>query len=130
MKKLFYSIRKILWYVMLTHIAKKAACFQRAPIQRFSVEFSKVIYSAISFGTLSDLSVSVACENIWFFRLYFHPLEPKKPDALASYSHCTSRTNRWFSRDVIAAMLVDDNKRSLISFFCSSTRRRTFLYCY
>ena len=38
--------------------------------------------------------------------------------------------NRRFSREVIAAMLVDENKRSLISFFCSSTRSRTFLYCY
>ena len=28
---------------------------------------------------------------------------------------------RRFSRDVIAAMLVDENKRSLISFFCLST---------
>ena len=38
--------------------------------------------------------------------------------------------NRRFSRDVIAAMLVDETKRSLISFFCSSTRSRTFHYCY
>ena len=38
--------------------------------------------------------------------------------------------NRRFSGDVITAMLVDENKRSLISFFCSSTRSRTFLHCY
>ena len=36
--------------------------------------------------------------------------------------------NRRFSRDVIAATLVDENKRSLISFSCSSTRSCTFLY--
>ena len=38
--------------------------------------------------------------------------------------------HRWFSRDIIVAVLVDENKRSLISFFCSSTRSHTFLYCY
>ena len=35
-----------------------------------------------------------------------------------------------FSRDVIAAMLADESKRSVISFFCWSTRSRTFPYCY
>ena len=37
---------------------------------------------------------------------------------------------RKFSRDVIADMLVDENKRSLISFSYSSTRSHTFIYCY
>ena len=31
------------------------------------------------------------------------------------------RDNRFCSRDVITAMLLDENKRFLISFFCSST---------
>ena len=38
--------------------------------------------------------------------------------------------NRWFSRYVIAAMLVDENKRFLISSFCSSTSNCTLQYCY
>ena len=34
---------------------------------------------------------------------------------------------RWFSRYVIAAMLVDENKRFLISSFCSSTDQQLFI---
>ena len=37
---------------------------------------------------------------------------------------------RWFSRYVIAAMLVDENKRFLISSFCSSTSNCTLQHCY
>ena len=39
---------------------------------------------------------------------------------------CLFYSNRRFS----TTMLVDENKRSPITFFCSSTRSRTFLYCY
>ena len=38
--------------------------------------------------------------------------------------------NRWFSRYVIAAMLMDENKRFLISSFCSSTSNCTLQHCY
>ena len=38
--------------------------------------------------------------------------------------------NRWFSRYVIAAMLVDKNNSFLISSFCSSTSICTFHHCY
>ena len=38
--------------------------------------------------------------------------------------------NRWFSRDVISAMLVEENKRFLISSFCSSTSYCTLQHCY
>ena len=40
--------------------------------------------------------------------------------------------NRWFSRYVIAAMFLDENKRFLItcSSFCSSTSNRTLQHCY
>ena len=41
-----------------------------------------------------------------------------------------SATNRWFSRYVIAAMLVDENTRFLISSFCSSTSICTLQHCY
>ena len=41
------------------------------------------------------------------------------------YSAHTRNGYRWFSRDVIAAMLVDENKRFLISSFCSSTNNLT-----
>ena len=37
---------------------------------------------------------------------------------------------RWFSLDVIAAMLVDENKRFLINCFCSSTSNCTLQNCY
>ena len=37
---------------------------------------------------------------------------------------------RWFSRYVIAAMLVDENKRFLISSFCSSTSNCTLQHYY
>ena len=37
---------------------------------------------------------------------------------------------RWFSRYVIAAMLVDENKTSLISSFCSSTSNCTLQHCH
>ena len=37
---------------------------------------------------------------------------------------------RWFSRYVIAAMLVDEKKRFLISSFCSSTSNCTLQHCY
>ena len=37
---------------------------------------------------------------------------------------------RWFSRYVKAAMLVDENKRFLISSFCSSTSNCTLQHCY
>ena len=40
------------------------------------------------------------------------------------------KLNRWFSRYVIAAMLVDENKRFLISSFCSSTSNCTLQHCY
>ena len=33
----------------------------------------------------------------------------------------------WFSCDVIAAMLLDENKRCLISSFCSSTSNCTLI---
>ena len=36
----------------------------------------------------------------------------------------------WFSRDIIAAMLVDENKRFLISSFCSSSSNCTLEHCY
>ena len=39
-------------------------------------------------------------------------------------------TYRWFSRYVITAMLVDENKRFLISSFCSSTSNCTLQHCY
>ena len=39
-------------------------------------------------------------------------------------------SNRWFSRYVIAAMLVDENKTSLISSFCSSTSNCTLQHCH
>ena len=42
----------------------------------------------------------------------------------------TSPLYRWFSRYVIAAMLVDENKRFLISSFCSSTSNCTLQHCY
>ena len=38
--------------------------------------------------------------------------------------------NRWFSRYVIAAMLVDEKKRFLISSFCSFTSNCTLQHCY
>ena len=38
--------------------------------------------------------------------------------------------HRWFSRDVSNAMLVDENKRFLISSFCSSTSNCTMQHCY
>ena len=38
--------------------------------------------------------------------------------------------NRWFSRYVIAAMLVYENKRFLISSFCSCTSNCTLQHCY
>ena len=38
--------------------------------------------------------------------------------------------NRWFSRYVIAVMLVDENKRFLISSFCSSTSNCTLQHYY
>ena len=36
----------------------------------------------------------------------------------------------WFSRYVIAAKLVEENKRPLISSFCSSTNNCTLHHCY
>ena len=36
----------------------------------------------------------------------------------------------WFSRYVIAAILVDENKRFLISSFCSSTSNCTLQHCH
>ena len=44
--------------------------------------------------------------------------------------HGNEFSNRWFSRYVIAAMLVDKNKRFLISSFCSSTSNCTLQHCY
>ena len=41
-----------------------------------------------------------------------------------------AKRNRWFSRYVIAAMLVDKNNRFFISSFCSSTSICTFHHCY
>ena len=38
--------------------------------------------------------------------------------------------NRWFSRYVIAAKLVDGKQRSLISSFCLSTSIFSFHHCY
>ena len=37
---------------------------------------------------------------------------------------------KWFSRYAIAAMLVHENKRFLISSFCSSTSNCTLQHCY
>ena len=42
----------------------------------------------------------------------------------------SERSNRWFSRYIIAAMLVDENKRFLISSFCFSTGNCTLQHCY
>ena len=45
-------------------------------------------------------------------------------------SHSTNPFCRWFSPDVIAAMLVDENKRLLINSFCWSTSNCTLQHCY
>ena len=47
-----------------------------------------------------------------------------------SHSKTLTAIKRWFSRYVIAAMLVDENKRFLISSFCSSTSNCTLQHCY
>ena len=55
---------------------------------------------------------------------------------LAPGSHITFQSfhfitvYRWFSRYVIASMLVDENKRSLVDSKCSSTSNCTLQYCY
>ena len=46
-----------------------------------------------------------------------------KKSVIAAFEHPDIRQ----TSDVIVAMLADENKRSFISFFCSSTRSRTFL---
>ena len=43
---------------------------------------------------------------------------------------CDNAPYRWFSRYVIAAMLVDENRRFLISSFCSFTSNCTLQHCY
>ena len=48
----------------------------------------------------------------------------------SSYYYHQGSRYRWFSRYVIAAMLVDENKRFLISSFCSSTSNCTLQHCY
>ena len=44
--------------------------------------------------------------------------------------NCEWTLNRWFSRYVIAVMLVDKNNSFLINSFCSSTSICTFHHCY
>ena len=62
-----------------------------------------------------------------------HPLGISDDLPLGGYGFCSrtcawdlSRTHGWFGRYVIAAMLVDEDNRSLISSFCSSTSIRGF----
>ena len=47
------------------------------------------------------------------------PNTQKRTRPMSWYFH--GQSYRWFSRNVITAMLVDENKRSLINSFCSST---------
>ena len=50
-------------------------------------------------------------------------------DSLLKFRVFLYPVNRWFSRYVIDAMLVDENKRLLIISFCSSTSNLTYLTC-
>ena len=70
-----------------------------------------------SYSTLGDRSFSMAAPHVWSSLPIF-------------IRRATSVINRWFSRYVIAAMLVDENKRFLISSFCSSTSNCTLQHCY
>ena len=54
---------------------------------------------------------------------------PTEIEVCKSYRLTRDPIYRRFSRDMIAAMLADENKKFFISFFCSSTRSRTFFYC-
>ena len=54
----------------------------------------------------------------------------KKRLLLVKVENENKEANRWFSRYVIADMLVDENKRFLISSFCSSTSNCTLQHCY
>ena len=54
-------------------------------------------------------------------------VQQNRTDVLANVEAVCLGLYRRFSRDVIPAMLVDENKRSVISFFCLSTSSRTSL---
>ena len=64
---------------------------------------------------------SLSTEYIWFLLTVFRAQKESLKRLMP---------NRWFSRYVIAAMLVDENKRFLISSFCSSTSNCTLQHCY
>ena len=72
----------------------------------------------------------------WTTKISFDAFDLRNDGCLASVKTKTIShaqylmANRWFSRYVIAAMLVDENKRFLISSFCSSTSNCTLQHCY
>ena len=64
----------------------------------------------------------------WMFdrkELFWNGISTQQSDIMGPWN-----VNRWFSRYVIAAMLVDENKTSLISSFCSSTSNCTLQHCH
>ena len=64
-----------------------------------------------------------------FKNLSFNPFYKFAHPCVLMYLLCYS-LYRWFSRYVIAAMLVDDKQRSLISSFCLSTSICSFHHWY
>ena len=79
-------------------------------------------FCRVSFATACN-SCSANCDDF----SNFHFILCRMSNILNfNYLKNSIRFNRRFSRSVIAAVLVDVNKRCLISSFCSSTSSRTF----
>ena len=81
--------------------------------------------------SLTQLALSLASHaDVLGFRHAFPPPRNPKDVCVGGYTVPCKIAYRWFSRYVIAAMLVDENKRFLISSFCSSTSNCTLQHCY
>ena len=83
-----------------------------------------VIYFFSFFLSLSDITHSILPTYV--------PVNSKGtyPSCRPLKKKCQIPSYRWFARYVIGAMLVDENKRFLISSFCSSTSNCTLQHCY
>ena len=82
-----------------------------------------VIYFFSFILSLSDITHSILPTYV--------PVNSKGtyPSCRPLKKNCQIPTYRWFSRYVIGAMLVDENKRFLISSFCSSTSNCALQHC-
>ena len=128
LKQLSKQIKKPQWYLFET-LPSKQSCkrcakhkcqqFHPALLRQNLIRFRSETRQNDTSSHLYSFSVSnvtiISCAK------FTEPLHSRDDRPFVLLKQKKILAHRWFSRYVTAAMLVDENKRSVISSFCSST---------